>query len=60
MDFIFVHLEHGAGLHEVLDVLPEHRVLRPQAEVLLLDAVDAGGQVVEGVLELQDLKKKDK
>ena len=48
-------MEHGAGGHEVLDVLPEHLVLRPQPEVLLLDVVHPRAEVVEGVLQLEDL-----
>ena len=48
-------MEYGAGGHEVLDVLPEDLVLRPQPEVLLLDVVHPRAEVVEGVLQLEDL-----
>ena len=48
-------MEDLAGLHEVLNVLTQHGVLGLQSKVLLLDSINPAGEVVQGVLQLQNL-----
>ena len=49
-------VEHGARPHEFVDVLAENGVLRLELAVLSPDVVDAAAQVLQGVLQLHDLK----
>ena len=48
-------LENAGRCHEVLYVLPENLVLGAQAQVLLLDIINARGEIIERVLELEHL-----
>ena len=49
-------LENAGRCHEVLYVLPENLVLGAQAQVLLLDIINARRKVIERVLELEHLR----
>ena len=49
-------VERGARPHQFVDVLAENGVLRLELAVLSPDVVDAAAQILQGVLQLHDLK----
>ena len=51
-----VAVEEGARLHQFVDVLAEHGVLRLELAVFPPDVADAIAQVLQGVLQFHDLK----
>ena len=52
-------LENGAGVHQVLNVLRQHRVFRLQLQIFLLYCVHTDCQVLKGVLQFKHLKSKE-
>ena len=48
-------LEHLRGCHQILNILAQHLVLRPQPQILLLDIVHLAAEVLQCVLQLQNL-----
>ena len=48
-------LENAGCGHQVFDVLTQNLIFGSEPQVLLLDVVHAGREIIEGVLELQYL-----